>query len=51
VDSELVEKARACRRDFGSSVTEHDVFVRCGEVGCLDTEAAGEMVVADPGIA
>jgi hypothetical protein len=49
VDSEPGEKSGARLRDFSGFFAEHDVLVRREEVGQVDAETAGKVVVADSG--
>ncbi len=49
VDSELGEKSGARLRDFSGFFAEHNVLARSEEVGQVDAETTGKVVVADPG--
>src|SRR5207237_3885290 len=49
VEPELGQKVGACFGDLGGFIARHDVFARCEKIRQVNTEATGEMVVANSG--
>jgi len=47
INPELREKSHAIDSDFSRFIIEHDVVVRGEEVGEIDAESTGEMIVAN----